>query len=136
MVADDEAAAPNPLEEAITMTQYLMSVHHAPEGPTLTPDEIRQSYADTDAFNDELQASGQWVFAGGLAMSATVVDGRGADVLITDGPYVETKEQLGGFWVVEAADLDEALDLAARGSKACRAAVEVRAFMAEPPEIP
>ncbi len=119
------------------MTQYLMSVHYDPKSPPLTADETRQSYADTDVFNQEIQASGHWVFAGGLAApeSSTVVDGRGAEVLITDGPFAETKEQLGGFWIIEAADLDEAMSLAARGSKACRGAVEVRAFMAEPPEI-
>jgi hypothetical protein len=119
------------------MTQYLLSVHHGPKGPDLTREEMRQSFADTGVFNDEIQASGHWVFAGGLvsAQSATVVDGTGPEVLITDGPYVETKEQLGGFWIIEAADLDEALALAARGSKACRGAVEVRAFQSGPPEL-
>ena len=73
------------------------------------------------------------VFAGGLhpPTTATVVDGTGTDVVMTDGPYSESKEQIGGFWVVEAADLDAALDLAARGSKACGGRVEVRPFHGE-----
>lgn len=116
------------------MTQYLLSVHHADGDVGLDPDEIEQMFADTGRFNDEIRASGHWVFAGGLAPveSATVVDGRGADTVMTDGPYAETKEVLGGFWIIEAADLDEALALAARGSKACRAAVEVRPFAEGP----
>ena len=112
------------------MTQYLMSVHHAPEGPDLTPEEMEQSFKDTGVFNDEIQASGHWVFAGGLKSidTATVVDATKGEAVITDGPYAETKEILGGFWIVEAADLDEALELAKRGSAACRAPVEVRPF--------
>ncbi len=116
------------------MPQYLMSVIHAPEGPDLTPEEIEQSFADTGVFNEELRSGGNWVFAGGLEppAAATVVDGTGTDVLITDGPFAEAKEQLGGFWVVEAPDLDAALALAARGSAACRNAVEVRPFHHDP----
>ena len=73
------------------------------------------------------------MFAGGLhaPSTATVVDGTGAEVVTTDGPYSESKEQIGGFWVIEAPDLDAALDLAARGSKACRGKVEVRPFQSE-----
>jgi hypothetical protein len=114
------------------MTHYLLSVIHEwgrPEA-TMTEDEIQQSYAETGVFNDEIKASGHWVFAGGLEAptTATVVDNVTGGNVITDGPYVETKEQLGGFWVIEAADLDEALAIAARGSKACRNVVEVRPF--------
>ena len=112
------------------MPQYLISVHHAPEGPNLTPEQTEQMFADTGAFNEELRAAGNWVFAGGLEgpATATVVDGTGSDVLITDGPYAEAKEYLGGFWIIEAPDLDAALALGARGSRACQARVEVRPF--------
>lgn len=116
------------------MTQYLMSVWHA-EGDDVyaSEEETQQAYADTGRFNDELQAEGVWVFAGGLhaPSTATVVDGTGGEVVTTDGPYSEAKEQIGGFWVVEAPDLDAALALAARGSKACRGKVEVRPFQGE-----
>jgi hypothetical protein len=112
------------------MTTYLLSVIHEPGLPSLSEEEIQQSFADTGRFNDEIQASGHWVFAGGLepATSATVVDNVRGDNVITDGPFVEAKEQLGGFWVIEAADLDEALAIAARGSFACKNPVEVRPF--------
>jgi hypothetical protein len=116
------------------MTQYLISVIHDADGPdwatNATPEKIQQVMGAVDAFNEELQAQGSWVFAGGLEppSTATVVDATGADVLITDGPFVEAKEQLGGFWVVEAPDLDAALELGRRGSAACRDAVEVRPF--------
>ena len=84
--------------------------------------------------NNELQSSGAWVFAGGLhaPSTATVVDATKDDVTVTDGPYVETKEQIGGFWVIEAADLDAALEWAKKASKACGGPVEVRPFQDEP----
>lgn len=114
--------------------QYMMSVFGPAEmdefGSYPDKESMEQAFADTAAFNDKLQADGNFVFAGGLASasSATVVDGEGAAPLVTDGPYLESKEHLGGFWVIEAADLDEALALAAAGSKACRGKVEVRPF--------
>jgi hypothetical protein len=112
------------------MTQYLMSVIHDWDNMDLTEDEMQQSYSATGKFNDELQASGRWVFGGGLThpSNATVVDGRKGEALVTDGPYAEVKEQLGGFWVIEAADMDEALDIAAKASAACIHPVEVRPF--------
>ncbi|MBR7744293.1 hypothetical protein KC207_13445 [Phycicoccus sp. BSK3Z-2] len=116
------------------MTQYLMSVWHENDDEVYaSEEEMQQAFADTGRFNDELQAEGHWVFAGGLhpPSTATVVDGTGADVVMTDGPFSEAKEQIGGFWVVEAPDLDAALALAARGSKACRGRVEVRPFQGE-----
>jgi hypothetical protein len=105
--------------------QYLVSVIDDTAG-LATPDEM----AAIDAFNDRLQAEGHWVFAGGLSSpsTATVVDNRRGQALFTDGPFVETKEFVIGFWVVEAADLDVALKLAAAGSKACNRKVEVRPF--------
>jgi hypothetical protein len=84
-----------------------------------------------NAFNDRLQAEGHWVFAGGLnaPSTATVIDNRGGEALFTDGPFLESKEHLAGFWVIEAPDLDVALKLAAEGSKACNRRVEVRPFL-------
>ncbi len=117
------------------MTQYMFSVIHPESGPDLSESQMEESGRQVDAFNEELLANGVWVFAGGLEppSSATVVNATGADVLVTDGPYAETKEQLGGFWVLEAPDLDAALDLAKRASAACMAAVEVRPFHGVPP---
>ena len=115
------------------MRQYLLSVHMN-EGDELPPeDEMKQIYADVDTFNTEIQKSGNWVFGGGLhpADTATVVSVKDGAVVTTDGPYCETKEQLGGFWIVRANDLDEALALAARGAAACRGPVEVRPFQDE-----
>ena len=81
-----------------------------------------------DAFNDRLVAEGHWVFAGGLAApgTATMIDNRGEEAMFTDGPFLESKEHLAGFWVMAAPDLDVALKLAAEGSRACNAKVEVR----------
>ena len=117
------------------MMQYLLSVYMV-EGvePYATTEEMEQAFADVDKFNQEIQASGHWVFAGGLhpANTATVVRAdKSGDVVTTDGPFAETKEQIGGFWVIEAKDLDEALAIAARGSAACKGAVEVRPFQGE-----
>lgn len=118
------------------MTQYLLAVHHAGAGPELSPEEMRKSFADVGAFNTKLMESGSFVFAGGLAPveSATVVRQAGDDIQITDGPYVETKEHLGGFWVIEATDLDDALRWARQATVACRLPVEIRPF--GEPEIP
>jgi hypothetical protein len=93
-------------------------------------------FADVDAFNTTLQEAGAWVFAGGLhpPATATVVRATGDDVVTTDGPFAETKEQLGGFWVIKAPDLDAALDWAAKASKACAGPVEVRPFQDEVPD--
>jgi hypothetical protein len=106
--------------------QYLVSVIDDTAG-LATPEEM----AAIDAFNGRLQVEGHWVFAGGLAApgSATVIDNRGEEVMITDGPFLESKEYLAGFWVMEAADLDMALTLAAEGSKACNRKIEVRPFL-------
>jgi hypothetical protein len=115
------------------MTQYLLSVHMVEGEPEPAPDVIAQMYKDVDVFNDELKAKGAWVFAGGLHPSdtATVVRVKDGEVLTTDGPFAETKEQLGGFWVIEAPDLDAALALAAAGAAACQGPVEVRPFQGE-----
>jgi hypothetical protein len=105
--------------------QYLVSVIHD-RSDSATPDED----AAIDVFNDRLQTEGRWVFAGGLAAphTATVIDNRVGESMVTDGPFLESKEYLAGFWVIEAPDLDVALELAADGSKACNRKVEVRPF--------
>jgi hypothetical protein len=106
--------------------QYLISVIND-SANSGTPEE----QAAIDVFNDRLQAEGHWVFAGGLAApsSATVIDNRGEEAMFTDGPFVESKEYLIGFWIIEAPDLDAALKLAAEGSKACNRKIEVRPFL-------
>jgi len=113
----------------IPMAHYLLSVlHDDSNGPVIaTPAED----AAVDAFNERLQADGNWVFAGGLASpgSATVVDGRAGEPVFTDGPYIESKEYLAGFWIIEAPHLDAALRMAAEGSKACNRRVELRPFL-------
>ena len=109
--------------------QYLVSVIAATAAaPALaTPGEE----AAIDVFNERLQAEGHWVFAGGLSApsSATVIDNRGEEAMFTDGPFLESKEYLAGFWIMEAADLDVALNLAAEGSRACNRKIEVRPFL-------
>jgi hypothetical protein len=119
-----------PEKETILMTQYLLAVHMVDGEPTPSEEEMQRAYRQVDEFNAEVQASGSWVFAGGLhpASTATVVRVQDGETITTDGPFAETKEQLGGFWVIEAADLDAALALAARASAACMAPVEVRPF--------
>ncbi|MET8834852.1 YciI family protein [Micromonospora sp. NPDC004540] len=108
------------------MAQYLMSVLYD-AADLATAEEM----AAIDVFNDQLQAEGHWVFAGGLASpsSATVVDGRDGEPVFTDGPYVESKEHVAGFWIIEAPHLDVALRLAALGSKHCNRRVELRPFL-------
>jgi hypothetical protein len=106
--------------------QYLVSV--ITDSPELASDE---EMAAIDEFNAQLQADGYWVFAGGLATpdAATVVDNRGSTPVVTDGPFVETKEFLIGFWILEAPDLDVALRLATGASRACNRKIEVRPFL-------
>ena len=109
--------------------QYLVSVIHDKSG-SATPTE----QAAIDAFNDRLRAQGYWVYANGLAepSTATVIDGRGEEPVFTDGPFLESKEFLAGFWIIEAPDLDVALKLAAEGSKHCNRKVEVRPILDKP----
>jgi hypothetical protein len=109
--------------------QYLVSVIDDSTG-SATPSEM----AAIDVFNDRLQADGNWVFAAGLGApsTATVIDNRGAgEPVFTDGPFVESKEYLAGFWIIKAPDLDVALKLAAEGSKSCNRKVEVRPLHGE-----
>jgi hypothetical protein len=108
--------------------QYLVSVIDDTTG-SADADEM----AAIDVFNARLRAEGHWVFAAGLGSpsAATVVDNRDGHAVFTDGPFLESKEYLAGFWVLEAPDLDVALALAADGSKACNRKVEVRPFLGE-----
>lgn len=118
------------------MKQYLLSVCGIDEqtyaAPQDTP-EVAELYATVEAFNESLRARGAWVFAGGLEApsTATVVRVNGGEALVTDGPYAETREQLGGFWVIKAQDLDVALALAREAAAACQSPIEVRPFQDE-----
>jgi hypothetical protein len=115
------------------MKQYMLSVHYVEGSPAPAPEVAEQMYRDVDAFNAEIMAAGAWVFAGGLHPpgTATVVRDKDGDTLITDGPFAEGKEHIGGFWVIKAADLDAALAWAAKATRACTAPVEVRPFQEE-----
>jgi hypothetical protein len=116
------------------MTQYMLSVHPSDDQFTADPDDQQKVYDAVDVLNAELQLEGAWVFAGGLhpPTTATVVSSRDGEILYTDGPYIEGKEHVGGFWVIEAADLDAALAWAAKATIACAAPVEVRPFQEVP----
>ncbi|MBV1856532.1 YciI family protein [Catellatospora tritici] len=110
------------------MAQYLISVL---DDSTNTGSE--EEMAAIDVFNEQLRTDGHWVFAGGLGSpsTATVIDGRHGEPVFTDGPYLESKEYIAGFWIIDAPDLDVALRLAAQGSKSCNRRVEVRPFLSE-----
>jgi hypothetical protein len=112
------------------MKQYLLAVHSVEGAPTRSDEDTQTAYGLVDKVNSELQAAGAWVFGGGLlpADSATVVRVSHGATTMTDGPFAETKEQLGGFWVIQCADLDEALAWAAKCAQACMEPVEVRPF--------
>jgi hypothetical protein len=116
------------------MKQYLLSVHTVEGAPTPSAAEMQTAFAQVDKVNDELRSTGAWVFGGGLlpADSATVVRVSDGTTTLTDGPFAETKEQLGGFWVIRCADLDEALAWAGKCAQACMNPVEVRPFEDEP----
>lgn len=116
------------------MPKFLLSVYGpaepTPFGTYPSKEAMLEAFADTGAFNEMLEREGHFVYADGLqpAVTATTVDGQGEKPVLTDGPYAESKEHIGGFWIIEAEDLDVALALAAQGSRACRGKVEVRPF--------
>ncbi len=116
------------------MTQYMMSVYMVEGGQELAPEAIQKAYRDVDILNKKMQDSGVWVFAGGLhpANTATGVRETSGNVLTSDGPFAESKEQLGGFWIIDVANLDAALTWASEATVACQAPVEVRPFQDEP----
>ena len=111
------------------MAQYLLALYRA-EDDKRSPEQVQQVWDGVTALGEQLTDAGAFVFQGGLisAQSATVVRQSGDDFLVTDGPYTETKEHLAGFWIINAADLDEALDWAKRTSAAQQRAIEVRPF--------
>ncbi len=112
------------------MPQYLLSVHGTQDSAYATDEEMQQAYADTGRLNEEMQASGSWIFAGGLhkASTAKVVQSKDGVLLHTDGPYLDSKEHIGGFWIIDVADEAAALAWADKATVACRGAVEVRPF--------
>ena len=116
------------------MKQYMLAVHSVDGAPALSDEEMQTAYAQTDKVNADMLKAGVWVFGGGLLPvdSATVVRVEGSVTTMTDGPFAETKEQLGGFWIIRCADLDEALAWAEKACEACMAPVEVRPFEDEP----
>jgi hypothetical protein len=112
------------------MTQYLVAIHHPDDYDPSAETEAMSR--DIDALNEEMVAAGVRIFVGGLAparSSRSLRTQPNGKVLITDGPYLETKEHIGGFWVVEAANLDDALGWGRKAAVACRAPVEVRPFL-------
>ena len=115
------------------MTQYLLSVHGTHDAPPPDPDAMASVFAAVADYNHELQGAGAWVFAGGLqpADTSTVVRIEDDAAVLTDGPFTESKEHIGGFWIIEAADLDAALAWADKAARACANPVEVRPFQTE-----
>jgi hypothetical protein len=115
------------------MTQYLLSIYQ-PDGPPPEPARLAAIMSDIAGLNDEIRAAGAWVFSGGLHPpdTATVLRPRDGDVLVTDGPFTEGKEHIGGFWVIAAPDLDAALDWGRKAARACTLPVEVRPFQDGP----
>jgi hypothetical protein len=118
------------------MKQYLLAVHTVEGAPAPSDEEMQAIYGQVNKVNAELQAAGTWVFGGGLlpAESATVVRVESGSTTMTDGPFAETKEQLGGFWVIRCTDLDQALVWAEKCAAACQGPIEVRPFEDEPGE--
>jgi len=115
------------------MPQYLVAIHHPDNyNPSLEPEEMGR---DIDVLNEEMATAGARFFAGGLSAASKAKSLRAqpnGKVLVTDGPYLETKEHIGGFWILEAADLNEAVEWGRKAVKACRAPVEVREFLSFP----
>jgi hypothetical protein len=120
--------------EETAMKQYMLSVHMEDAIDARSEEEKQQSYKDVDVLNQEMMDAGAWVFAGGLhpASTSTVVKAKDGEIITTDGPFAESKEQLGGFWVIQAEDLDAALAWAAKGTVACGGPIEVRPFQDDP----
>jgi hypothetical protein len=119
--------------EETEMTKYLLSVHGSQADYGRSLEEMQPMFDAVGRFNETARDAGIWVFAGGLEApdTATVVDGRGEEAIVTDGPYLESKEWIGGFWIFELPDLDAALAWAKKASKACDGPVEVRPFEGE-----
>lgn len=116
------------------MKQYLLSVHMIEGQAPPAPEVMQKMFADVDTLNKVMQKKGAWVFGGGLHQpeSSTVVSQKDGELLVADGPFSEAKEQIGGFWILKCADLDEAIDWAKKATVACGGPVEVRPFQDEP----
>jgi hypothetical protein len=115
------------------MPQFLVAVHHPDDYDPFTEDKAM--FHDIDVLNDEMEAAGARFFAGGLQaprQAKALRKQTGGEVLLTDGPYMETKEHIGGFWILNAANMDEAVAWGRKAVIACRAAIEVREFLAMP----
>jgi hypothetical protein len=116
------------------MPQFLVAIHHPDDFDPASESEA--TVRDITALNKEMVAAGVRTFVGGLAPASNAKSLRrqpDGGVLVTDGPYIESKEHVGGFWILETADLDEALKWGQKAAKACRAPVEVRAVFQKPP---
>jgi hypothetical protein len=115
------------------MKQYLLSVCYDEGAIEPAPEAMAKIRHDVETLNEEIRASHAWVFAGGLfpSSTATVVRLRDGGYLTTDGPFAQGKEQIGGFWVIKAPDLDAALSWARKATQACTVAIEVRPFQDE-----
>jgi hypothetical protein len=118
------------------MSQYLIAVHNGPDARKRPAAEMAEIIAAVGAVNQKAMDAGVFVFAGGLhdQSATTTVDPRSGKPELTDGPYLESKEYMGGFWIIEAPDLDAALEFSRDASLACREVLEVRPFMEAPPE--
>jgi hypothetical protein len=114
------------------MKRYLLSVYQ-PDGDGLPPEVLDKVMRDVDAWTEELKSAGAWVFDGGLhpPSTATVVRVKDEEVIMTDGPYVEGKEHIGGFTVIQAPDLDAALEWGRKAARATTLPVEVRPLQGE-----
>ena len=112
------------------MPQYLISVWHDDDyaDNDFNDPDIQRLFKQVSAVNEEMERTGTWVFGDGLQpqSTATVIRADGGDISMTDGPYAETKEQMGGFWVIESPDLDAALEWAKKCAVACEGPVELR----------
>jgi len=115
------------------MTRYLLSIYQ-PAGPPPAPEFMTKVAANLHELNAELKEAGAWVFTGGLhdPAASTVVRGGKRDIVITDGPYIEGKEHIGGFWIIDAPDLDAALVWAEKATRATTLPIEVRPFQGVP----
>jgi hypothetical protein len=132
MVKAGESARPKTIAGEV-MPQYLVAIHHPDDYDPFVAED-KAMHRDIDALNEAMIAAGVRVFAGGLHPVKSAKSLRAqpnGKVLITDGPYLETKEHVGGFWVLEAADLDQVLAWGSKAAVACRAPVEVRQFYSE-----
>jgi len=134
-VADDKPAARarRSVRKVTELKQYLLSIYQ-PDGDPPPPEVLEPIMADISALDDELRASGAWVFNGGMYPpdTATVLRATDGGVVVTDGPYAEGKEHIGGFWVIRAPDLDAALGWARKATRACTLPVEVRPMVDMP----